>query len=175
MSKRQLIDVFKKIDRNGPIPTSRPDLGPCWQWLGPYNERRRMPEWHCNGEKLIPYRVTWELVNGRPWPVGSIALHQCDNRRCCNPGHFNPGTVAQNNAEKELRERDNGMVHRDVRIVRFLLAYSISRKVIAELMECSISTIHAIATKQNHARTEDVKLTEGTGEVSIPSDGGIQH
>lgn len=152
---RQLIDVFQKIDRNGPVPKHRPDLGPCWTWLGTYNERRRMPEWHFNGEKLIPYRVTWELINGTPWPNDLIVLHWCDNRRCCNPSHYRPGTIAQNNAEKEERERAGGMSHRDVRIVRFLLELGIARKAIATLMECSVSTIHAIAVKQNHKRTDD--------------------
>jgi hypothetical protein len=155
MPKRQLVDIFKKIDRKGPIPISRSDLGPCWIWLGTYNERRRMPEWYCAGERLIPYRVTWELIKGEPWPNNYIALHQCDNRKCCNPGHYHPGTVAQNNAEKEIRERDNGMGHRDVRIVRFLIDYGVTRKVIATLMEVSVSTIHAIATGQNHSRTAD--------------------
>lgn len=170
MPKRQLIDVFKQIDRNGPVSSHRPDLGPCWNWLGPYNERRRMPEFNCGGQKLIPYRVTWELINGQPWPQGSIALHACDNRRCCNPSHYSPGSVAQNNAEKEERERDNGMSHRDVRIVRFLISMAVSRKAIATLLEVSVSTIHAIASGQNHARTDSFQHT-GTEQVSVRSDG----
>ena len=166
MQKRQLSDVFKKIDRNGPIPTSRSDLGPCWQWLGTYNERRRMPEWSCNGQKYIPYRVTWELINGKPWPAGLIVLHECDNRRCCNPAHYRPGTVAQNNAEKEDRERDNGMSHRDVRIIRFLLGLSVARRAIAELMEVSVSTVHAVASGQNHSRTKSHEGSDSEGQAT---------
>lgn len=153
MPKRKLLDIFKLINRNGPIHPTKPELGACWIYTGPYNERRRMPEYNCDGEKLIPYRVVWELVKGEPWPNGLIALHSCDNRRCCNPDHFGPGSIAQNNAEKEIRERDSGMSHRDVRIVRFLIGTGVSRKAVAALMEVSISTIHAIATGQNHSRT----------------------
>lgn len=26
--------LWKHVDKNGPIPPFRPDLGPCWIWLG---------------------------------------------------------------------------------------------------------------------------------------------
>src|SRR4051794_27330493 len=26
--------IWKQIDKNGPIPDYRPDLGPCWIWQG---------------------------------------------------------------------------------------------------------------------------------------------
>jgi hypothetical protein len=30
----QLAKLFSRIDFNGPLPTTRPELGPCWIWLG---------------------------------------------------------------------------------------------------------------------------------------------
>lgn len=160
MPKRKLIDIFKQINRNGPIHPTNPELDLCWMYTGYYNEKRRMPEWSFEGEKLIPYRVVWELIKGESWPDGTIAVHSCDRRMCCNVMHFVPGSIADNNADKELRGQAGGMSHRDVRIVRFLLGMAIARSAIAMLMECSVSTINAIASGQNHKRTEDVNETE---------------
>lgn len=170
MPKRQLIDIFKKINRQGPIHPTKPNLGHCWVYFGYYNERRRMPEWTFEGEKLIPYRVTYELITGKMWPNGFIAIHSCDNRKCCNPEHYVPGTIAENNADKELRGQAGGLSHRDVRIIRFLLALDITRKAVAELMEVSVSTINAIAQGKAHVRTEDVayKPTESESESANP-------
>jgi hypothetical protein len=25
---------WKKVDKNGPVPAHRPELGPCWLWTG---------------------------------------------------------------------------------------------------------------------------------------------
>lgn len=129
-----------------------------------------MPEWTFEGEKLIPYRVTYELITGKMWPNGFIAIHSCDNRKCCNPEHYVPGTIAENNADKELRGQAGGLSHRDVRIIRFLLALDITRKAVAELMEVSVSTINAIAQGKAHVRTEDVayKPTESESESANP-------
>jgi hypothetical protein len=121
-----------------------------------------MPEWTFDGKKLVPYRVTWELITGKMWPDGLIALHSCDNRKCCNPEHYEPGTIAENNADKELRGQAGGLSHRDVRIIRFLLVSSVPRKTIAELLEVSVSTINAIAQGKAHVRTEDAALQTST-------------
>jgi hypothetical protein len=116
-----------------------------------------MPEWQFEGKKLIPYRVVWELIEGKPWPDGLIALHSCDNRKCCNTKHYSPGTIAENNADKELRGQAGGLSHRDVRIIRFLISLSIARSGIADLMEVSVSTVNGIAQGRTHVRTEDAK------------------
>jgi HNH endonuclease len=39
------------------------------------------------GKKRKAHRVVWELYNG-PIPVGKEPHHECENKRCVNPGHL---------------------------------------------------------------------------------------
>jgi hypothetical protein len=76
-----------KVDRNGPLPASRPDLGPCWLWLGGLTqdgygvfqvtrERRRQ----------LAHRFAWQNA-GRELVPGLTLDHLCDVRACVRPGH----------------------------------------------------------------------------------------
>ncbi len=94
---------WSKIDKNGPIPVGRPELGRCWIWTagtcGGYGHV------HQDGKVRLSHRVAYELLKG---PLGkSLATHQCDNRLCCNPDHILPGTHASNAREMIARGRRN--------------------------------------------------------------------
>lgn len=61
----------------------------------------------------MAHRVAWELANG-PIPEGKLVLHQCDNRRCCNPEHLKLGTAKDNARERVERKRTKGCHERDL-------------------------------------------------------------
>lgn len=48
MARRNPKPVWSKIDKNGPINDWRPELGPCWIWMGKLSV-------HGYG----PYRIVW--------------------------------------------------------------------------------------------------------------------
>lgn len=79
---------WPKVDRDGPVPEHRPDLGPCWLWLaGKTNGYGRFNQVKPKRTSLLAYRVAYELTVG-PIPDGMELDHLCRVRACVNPAHL---------------------------------------------------------------------------------------
>jgi len=111
-----LVDRFwAKVNKDGPIPAYRPELGPCWLWTaavkqGTIGRRRRplLPYGICSigtGQSTTAHRVAWELEVG-PIPAGLCVLHRCDNPICVRPAHLFLGTRAENCTDRRTKGRD---------------------------------------------------------------------
>ena len=76
---------WSKVDKNGPVPTHRPELGPCWifngcldpKGYGVFGARK------LHKHPMRAHRVAWWSLHGKP-PDNLGVLHRCDNPRCCN-------------------------------------------------------------------------------------------
>lgn len=101
------VDVFlfearfwSKVNRNGEIPIARPDLGPCWLWIGA--TKKCGQEYYGkftlgNGptNNLQAHRVAFEIVRGIiPEPL--VLDHLCRITLCVNPFHLEPVTQKVN-------------------------------------------------------------------------------
>ena len=58
---------------------------------------------------MLAHRAAWEVANG-PIPDGegwhgTVVLHTCDNRLCCNPAHLRLGTQADNVRDMDAKGR----------------------------------------------------------------------
>ena len=101
------VDRFwAKVDKNGPVPAHRPDLGPCWLWTG-YRYPKgygRASDPRVASRQTYAHRLAWELTNG-PIPDGMQVLHACDNPPCCNPAHLSLGSNLENVRDREAKGR----------------------------------------------------------------------
>lgn len=84
---------WAKVDLDGPIPTHRPDLGPCWIWTAGTNGRYGVIR--VEGKNVKAHRWAWEQENG-PVPKGSELDHLCRVVLCVRPSHMDPVTHAEN-------------------------------------------------------------------------------
>lgn len=83
----------------------------CWPWLmrskiDGYGVLSRGPKLPT----MLAHRAAWESVNG-PIPSGegyhgTVVMHVCDNRQCCNPGHLRLGTQADNVLDMRRKGRN---------------------------------------------------------------------
>lgn len=80
------------IDRLWPRVEQGPDC--CWFVHGAENGLG-YGVIHCDGRSVVTHRVMWEALVG-PIPDGLELDHLCRNPNCCNPGHLEPVTHAEN-------------------------------------------------------------------------------
>jgi hypothetical protein len=72
----------KYVNREGPIPTTRPELGPCWSWTGRTNKLGYAIV-STNGRMQYAHRWAYERFVG-PVPEGFEPDHLCRNPGCVN-------------------------------------------------------------------------------------------
>lgn len=89
-----LEEFLTKIDRNGPVPEFRPDLGPCWLWTGGTLTSGHGRLW-LDGTSRTAQSVSYEHFVG-PVPSGLEIDHLCRVRPCVNPTHLEPVTHKEN-------------------------------------------------------------------------------
>lgn len=82
---------WAKIDKDGPVPDWRPDLGPCWVWTAarhPFGYGAFCPG---NGDTVAAHRWSYEHFVAAI-PDGLEIDHLCRNPPCCRPDHLDPVT-----------------------------------------------------------------------------------
>jgi hypothetical protein len=102
-----LVERFwSKVNKNGPIPIHRPELGPCWIWTA-----GRFPDGYgafsVNRKNISAHRFSFEQEYGPLLPefFGEVILHACDNPPCVRPSHLHQGTTEENVADRQAKKR----------------------------------------------------------------------
>lgn len=98
---------FSHVDRNGPVPEHRPELGRCWLWTA-----RRFSTGYggfsVRKVHIMAHRWSWQHANG-PLPDGLFVLHHCDNPPCVRLSHLFLGTLSDNMQDMIAKGRHPGM------------------------------------------------------------------
>jgi hypothetical protein len=96
-TREQAVAVFwSRVDKNGPIPAHRPELGPCWLWNGPkLSKKRNYGKTWWNGKTVFAHIVSYTLERG-PIPKGLEPDHLCFNPQCVRPEHIEPVMHSEN-------------------------------------------------------------------------------
>ena len=85
-----------KVDKNGPVPAARPDLGPCWLWTGTKLPKGYGSFYYLAGRRAYAHRFAYELLVG-PIPADRPQIdHLCRVTSCVNPTHLEPVTNREN-------------------------------------------------------------------------------
>ena len=87
------------VDKAGDVPEYRPDLGPCWRWVGSKGGSKsryiRFTLGGRYGKAVLAHRFSYGLANG-PIPDGLTIDHLCRNTQCVNPDHLEAVTMGVN-------------------------------------------------------------------------------
>lgn len=92
---------WAKVDKNGPTPEHRPELGLCWLYTAGVMPNGYGHFW-MDGRGHGAHRVAFYLTHGY-WPKN--ACHHCDNPPCCNPAHIFDGSDLDNMRDKIAKGR----------------------------------------------------------------------
>jgi hypothetical protein len=84
---------WRKVNKNGPVPANRPELGPCWLWTA-YVNPDGYGGFQFEGGQLA-HRFAYLAFRG-PIPMGKVIDHLCRVRHCVNPGHLEVVTQGVN-------------------------------------------------------------------------------
>jgi len=80
------------VNKNGPVPASRPELGPCWLWKLSVNKKRGGYGQFRLGRRTFRAHIVAYRLSGRSVPRGLDLDHLCRTTRCVNPAHLEPVT-----------------------------------------------------------------------------------
>ena len=149
---------WAKVNKNGPIPSHCPDLGPCWIWTGHVKENgygRIM----FGGRRRYTHVIAYILTYGDPPDDKPYILHRCDggNIACARPDHLFPGTIADN--VRDCRAKGRGtfgersgaakLTATDIRAIRArYIPRRVSQRVLAREYGVAHSLIGGIVRRQ---------------------------
>lgn len=103
--------LWMKVDRNGPAPVRRPDLGPCWLFTGSLNNYGygRLAAGGKPFRLVFAHRVAYEDVYGALKEDMTID-HLCRTRNCIRVTHLEAVSHGENMRRGALFRKQEALV-----------------------------------------------------------------
>lgn len=85
---------WSKVNKDGPVPLHRPDLGPCWLWVAAHNNVG-YGTFFLNPKNVLAHRYSYECENGPIDPALTID-HLCRTPLCIRASHLEAVSMRTN-------------------------------------------------------------------------------
>ncbi len=141
-------DFFSRVNKDGPIPKHKPELGQCWLWTGKKRANGYGIAWNAALHREVrAHRAAYILEFGH---TDLDVCHHCDNRLCVRGSHLFSGTKKDNLADMTAKGRRFAkLTESQVIEVMKLRTDGITQQAIADLFNVSQSCIAHICTGKN--------------------------
>jgi hypothetical protein len=103
------VRFWSKVNKDGPVPPHRPELGPCWVWMG-QTQVHGYGVFSVKTPKVLAHRFAFVLQCG-PLARTDDVCHHCDNPPCIRGSHLFKGNAALNAADMVAKGRHAAAVH----------------------------------------------------------------
>lgn len=136
---------WSKVDIKGPDE--------CWYW--------KAGKFSCGYGQFYTYlgsmnahRVAWIMTNGPILSIKILALHKCDHKLCCNPGHLYLGNHGQNMTDTLARTdvrrgRTTRLREGELWLLKKLFDAGINRSKLAKMFKISRDNVYYLLNRSS--------------------------
>lgn len=164
-SKRQKIPAIQRLAKLSAVSRiNRCPCGtPCIEYIGKAIDHHKGGYARIqddDGRVTQAHTLAWTHKNG-PVPKGMILMHQCNNPRCCNPGHIVAGTHKQNMEYMAMSGRQPKQTGKDkaISIAEFFLGNpGIDLREIVKKFEVSVVVAINITTGRTYSQHTGIEF-----------------
>lgn len=148
----KLTNVWDRVDKEGGPTHAK--FGKCWVWTG-HTCSKGYGRMSYKRKQCLVHRISYVLTYGVTLSEGQKVLHHCDNPSCVRPDHLFLGTYADNNHDRDGKdrqakgERNGKSVLTEDQVIEIRESYRKGVKgrgtvVLAKRYHVAVSTIRAV-------------------------------